>query len=276
MAKTKEKEPGYIYFKFYFNDWLTSTTVRSMKASDKGIYIDLLAYIGRDSFIPENVGALSKLTGYDQRTLRKWLDAYGMCLVPVPNASSKLTNAKVWNLLVEMGKLRAPKITDADADIDAEEDRDFFNSAANSAADEKARTTPAASKTPLASGKPKALPQGVKLPQDVDLLTEWMDTDTGRNWTEEEAKLAGDRRLVGRPMSIYRPKITNPDCEWCSGRGFEHSTANHVLRYHPCGLCFPDGGTPDGLVAWRKLLAEKYPDMPQFLYVYEDQPEAGQ
>lgn len=107
-----EDQPGFTWFKFYFNDWLTDPNVRAMTAAELGIYITLLAVQARDNWLPADDKHIVTLLKFDRRVTGRFLETYGNLFVTLRWNSSKRANAKLWNLQVKSGKIAAPEITE--------------------------------------------------------------------------------------------------------------------------------------------------------------------
>src|SRR5438132_13689327 len=88
-----EDQPGFTWFKFYFNDWLTDTDVRAMTACELGIYITLLAVQARDNYLPAENKDIVTLLKFDRRVTGRFLKPHGRLFVTSPWDSSKRANA---------------------------------------------------------------------------------------------------------------------------------------------------------------------------------------
>ena len=106
-----EDQAGYIWFKFFPNDWLTDPVVNRMSASEQGTYIWLLCQQWiHGGFLPEDLQVCASLCK-DARTGAKWLQTYADVCFPV-QACSKRANPKLLNLAVLSGKVRLPENTE--------------------------------------------------------------------------------------------------------------------------------------------------------------------
>jgi hypothetical protein len=121
------KNKGFSWFKFDVVDWLTSKTVLSMTLAERGLYITMLAVQWRDDGLPKSLALLSKVTGVDQRILRKFLEKYSELFVDSLEKSSEITNQKLLNLAVESGKITGR----ATADIEEKDITDCLDSEKN-------------------------------------------------------------------------------------------------------------------------------------------------
>jgi len=105
-----EQQAGYIWFPFYFNDWLTDPIVDGMTAAEEGVYIRLLSIQARDNFLPLDLQVCARLCK-DARTGAKWLQKWADLCIPV-QPWGKRANTKLLNLLIKMGKFRLTKNTE--------------------------------------------------------------------------------------------------------------------------------------------------------------------
>jgi len=110
--KQLSKNDGFAWFPFDVVDWLTSNDVRKMTCAERGVYITLLAIQWRDGPLPSDLQVLSKCTTLVERTLNNFLTKFPHLFNTCPTSVEHLLNAKLWNLSVEVGKVRGPKIID--------------------------------------------------------------------------------------------------------------------------------------------------------------------
>lgn len=59
------------YFKFFHNDWQNSLAVRSMTASERGVYLSALVVQATFGFVPSDISRMARLMDLDQKEVRK-------------------------------------------------------------------------------------------------------------------------------------------------------------------------------------------------------------
>jgi hypothetical protein len=121
MAIDSEDMPGFNWFKFYANDWLTDPDVMQMTSAERGIYIQLLAIQWRDNGVPSDCKLTAKLLGLDCRTTVRWWGKYGR-LLGLPVSPCKLANPKLWKQTVASGKLGGSAKTESEPESDEKSD----------------------------------------------------------------------------------------------------------------------------------------------------------
>ncbi|HYH00323.1 MAG TPA: hypothetical protein VD837_14415 [Terriglobales bacterium] len=251
---------GMPWFKFWASRWLGSDTVDSMSLAQQGIYVRLLCGLQVYGKLTRDVWKLSKRLNIPYRPLMGWMTDFGgeceilhdgNCCFPgaqalpfdsekaVPKQYADSTEAPPrqcpctsWTV-PNFEKLQV-LLKKSSADAAGEENRrdkrreDFISSAADAAANTK--TKPAARK-----GKGK---------YSHDETVEWCDLYTNGDGT------------------CWRPKIGRLDCDYCNGKGvLPDGSVRDRIKLDPCSECFPDD-----LEKWKRLVAEKWPDMPKALY----------
>jgi hypothetical protein len=99
-----------LWFKFYSARWLGSEDVMQMSATERGVYISLMAAYHQYGPLPSNRLMLARLLQIDYRTIAKWLQKWANLVVseqssPVGYGRETLTDNK--NV-----KLTLPKFND--------------------------------------------------------------------------------------------------------------------------------------------------------------------
>lgn len=91
------------YMKFYHREWLSSSTIAMMSASDKGIYIQLLCHQFEDGELPNDDEALRRLAGCDKEEFDRFKVNLDKCFPIVGNIRR---NSKVHDIREETQKKR--------------------------------------------------------------------------------------------------------------------------------------------------------------------------
>jgi hypothetical protein len=128
-----EKQAGYVWFKFFFNDWLTDPVVMSMTAAEEGIFIRLLATQALHDFLPADFAVIARMTSKssDPRTVVRFLQKFAETselfpIIPeVSSKSPKRANRKLLNLQIKSGKIKGLVATEEkekreERDLDAD------------------------------------------------------------------------------------------------------------------------------------------------------------
>ncbi|HVO78838.1 MAG TPA: hypothetical protein VMT39_02360 [Candidatus Bathyarchaeia archaeon] len=122
-----EDRPGFNWFKFYHNDWLTDRDVVRMSFAERGVYFHLLCVQARDGDLPcagephdKCPLLISRLAGIDSRMVARWWPSWGK-LFPNDAKCRHHANRKLWNLTVGLRKSWAEGPVDIEVDRDSDE-----------------------------------------------------------------------------------------------------------------------------------------------------------
>jgi hypothetical protein len=129
------KNEGFAWFPFDVVDWTTSRDVQRMSTSQEGCYIRLLAIQWRDNGLPMDRKILEKTSRILPETLENFLRKFPETFKEYPEKPGCFLNAKLWNLAVEVGKVKGRKIVEEKrGEGDSESEKSFIPPRKGSAA----------------------------------------------------------------------------------------------------------------------------------------------
>jgi len=73
-------------------DWLRNPTITNMTNEERGIYMQLLAWLGASSTLPVDAGELSWFLQTSIETTQEWMDKYATTLLVIQNVKLKHNN----------------------------------------------------------------------------------------------------------------------------------------------------------------------------------------